>query len=780
MKNSCKIVLLSIIFFLSAFIIYSQNIVLNGDLESWDDPNTPTDWTKAENITQATTPVHGETYSAMHTSASGTKDLKQNVMSITGGETYTISYWYLDNDPEARTRIWAYWLQDETTTLPENGDVLRPSEYSEDNPEWINFSIDLTAPPTATGFRFEVRVYKQDNIYGGSVYYDDFSITVIPDYHFNFEGGNPSDPFWTLYIAEASLNGIDLEAGDEIAIFDGEIMVGAMVLIQVCTPDNQFENVLLAFSTLAGGSSGYTPGNEVSLKCWDASLAIEVTILTIIFDNPYGDAWTQNIFPYDNGEYSIVNINWINLGNLIGTISNAENSQPIEGALIEVSGSLYYNTTSDANGNYLIEDVENGTYSINTSAEGYFPQTINGVEILAGETITVNFYMESIIKTQIYNLIIGYQFVSSRLISENPDMQNILEEILNNLDFVRNSEGYMLRKIGPNWINSIGDWVTTEGYLFKMNNNDQLTITGVTIDPQTPINLSTGYQIVSYLPAQPNNALDMFEDVLENLDFVRNTGGYMIQKIGPIWVNSIGDMQPGEGYLVKMLANDVLIYPINSSFVCDYQFTDTRDGQIYNTVQIGDQCWMAENLNIGSMINSSENMSNDGIIEKYCYDDDPTNCDEYGGLYQWNEMMEYNTTPGVQGICPSGWHLPTDGEWKILEGTIDSQYPVGNPIWNNTGWRGFDAGLNLKSTSGWISGGNGTNVFGFTALSGGYRNSIGNFYYIGEYAFFWTSTEYNSDFAWYRDLCYNNDEAYRAYSTIGNGFPVRCLQNETK
>jgi len=174
MKKTLLFTILSIFLLSGAFIADAQ--VLNGDLEEWTDPNNPTDWTKAENITQATTPVHGDTYSAMHTSASSSKDLQQNVMSITGGQTYEISYWYYDNDPEAKTRIWSFWLADETTTLPDNADILQSTEYSTDNPEWINFSANLTAPPTATGFRFEVRVYHQDGNNGGSVYYDDFSI----------------------------------------------------------------------------------------------------------------------------------------------------------------------------------------------------------------------------------------------------------------------------------------------------------------------------------------------------------------------------------------------------------------------------------------------------------------------------------------------------------------------------------------------------------------------------------------------------------------------------
>ncbi|MBI9036799.1 MAG: choice-of-anchor J domain-containing protein [Bacteroidales bacterium] len=177
MKKTLLFTILSIFLLSGAFIAKSQNQVLNGNLEAWTDPNTPTDWTKAENITQATDLVHGGTYSAMHTSASSSKDLQQNVMTITGGQTYEISYWYYDNDPEASTRIWSYWLENETTTLTDNADELRSSEYSVDNPDWINYSVTLTAPANATGFRFEVRVYKQGTVFGGSVYYDDFSIT---------------------------------------------------------------------------------------------------------------------------------------------------------------------------------------------------------------------------------------------------------------------------------------------------------------------------------------------------------------------------------------------------------------------------------------------------------------------------------------------------------------------------------------------------------------------------------------------------------------------------
>ncbi len=166
--------------------------------------------------------------------------------------------------------------------------------------------------------------------------------------------------------------------------------------------------------------------------------------------------------------------------------------------------------------------------------------------------------------TQTIEISEGYQFVSSRIEVENPDMLVVLENILNeNLDFVRSTTGEVLRKIGPNWVNGIGDWVTTEGYLFKMLSDETLEITGEELNPLTPIDLFTGFQFVSYLPLEVIDALIAFDDILtDNLDYIRNSNGEMLRKIGPIWVNGIGDLVPGEGYLVKMFADDELVYNI--------------------------------------------------------------------------------------------------------------------------------------------------------------------------------------------------------------------------
>jgi len=182
---------------------------------------------------------------------------------------------------------------------------------------------------------------------------------------------------------------------------------------------------------------------------------------------------------------------------------------------------------------------------------------------ISGEILGEDLFEVSPATGQMVFLQAGFQFISSNLIPGNPDMLEVLSDILNdNLDFVRNSNGSMIRKIGPNWVNNIGNWEVEEGYLFKMFNEDSFFIQGMPIDPQTPINLETGFQFISYFPAEASEALLAFESILnENLEFIRNSQGQTLRKIGPNWVNGLGDAIPGEGYLVKMTGEGTLIYP---------------------------------------------------------------------------------------------------------------------------------------------------------------------------------------------------------------------------
>ncbi|MCX6273489.1 MAG: hypothetical protein NTU44_20150, partial [Bacteroidetes bacterium] len=187
-------------------------------------------------------------------------------------------------------------------------------------------------------------------------------------------------------------------------------------------------------------------------------------------------------------------------------------------------------------------------------------------------------------------------------------------------------------------------------------------------------------------------------------------------------------------------------------------------GQTYNTVQIGNQCWMRENLNIGIMISGSSNQTNNNTLEKYCYNNDPANCSVYGGFYQWDEIMQYNFISGTQGICPSGWHIPTDNEWCAMTSLLDTSVDC-----INFGWSGLDIGDKLKETS--------SNQSGFTAVGAGYRAGNGGFNDVSNSARFWTSTEYSSLNAVMRYLYHLNPSIGMFNTSKLNGYSVRCIKN---
>jgi uncharacterized protein (TIGR02145 family) len=197
---------------------------------------------------------------------------------------------------------------------------------------------------------------------------------------------------------------------------------------------------------------------------------------------------------------------------------------------------------------------------------------------------------------------------------------------------------------------------------------------------------------------------------------------------------------------------------------CGLPITDVRDGKTYNTVYLEPQCWMSQNLNIGTRINGIETQPNDGIIQKYCYNDAEPYCNIYGGLYQWNELVQYS--PPMSGICPMGWQIPSDREWAKLMTTLD---PTSN--FNPFGWRGTDIGGILKSSGidYWFSPNlGGVNTIGFSALPGGLRNLDGSFSNLQQTADFW-SLENVQRFA------YDHADANKYLKDGELGLSVRCF-----
>ncbi|MBT6226470.1 MAG: hypothetical protein HOI47_07430 [Candidatus Scalindua sp.] len=179
----------------------------------------------------------------------------------------------------------------------------------------------------------------------------------------------------------------------------------------------------------------------------------------------------------------------------------------------------------------------------------------------------------------------------------------------------------------------------------------------------------------------------------------------------------------------------------SSSFVCGTDQVQDADGNSYNTVQIGSQCWMAENLNVGT--NNTGYLTDNDVIEKHCYGDHAlgdVNCATEGGLYPWDEAMQYSTEKGAQGICPTGWHIPTDSEWKTLEMELGMTQEDAD-LFTDTGvYRGVDEEVGTQLKEGGTS--------GFEAIMAGYRDGGTWGYYQGRLTAglpyyttgFWTST----------------------------------------
>lgn len=207
--------------------------------------------------------------------------------------------------------------------------------------------------------------------------------------------------------------------------------------------------------------------------------------------------------------------------------------------------------------------------------------------------------------------------------------------------------------------------------------------------------------------------------------------------------------------------------PTQLPFTCGAILLDSRDGQTYNTVQIGTQCWMAESLNIGLMTFNESPMANDGIIEKYCQDNDEMLCQEWGGLYQWDEAMQYTTTESTQGICPASWHIPSETEWDVLDDYLGGYNSSGGPM--------KEAGI-LH----WVSPNTGaTNLSGFTGIASGYSDyqSSTPGHSLWTHNYIWSSTEYGTDYARRRLLLYFNAKSNPYYDLKWLGFSVRCVKD---
>ena len=203
----------------------------------------------------------------------------------------------------------------------------------------------------------------------------------------------------------------------------------------------------------------------------------------------------------------------------------------------------------------------------------------------------------------------------------------------------------------------------------------------------------------------------------------------------------------------------------------------SHEGYDYSTVLIGEQCWFSENCRyLPEVSPSSEGSETDPYY--YVYDYQGTDVaaaqateryDTYGVLYNWPAVM-------TEGICPSGWHIPTDGEWQTMEISLGMSVSDAE---SEGGVRGTDEGYQMKSTSGWTGGSNGSNSSGFNGLPGGGLNSFnGEFTFTNVNGYWWSASEHLNVFhSWQRRLYTGSQRVFREHSNRDIGFSARCVRD---
>jgi uncharacterized protein (TIGR02145 family) len=278
-----------------------------------------------------------------------------------------------------------------------------------------------------------------------------------------------------------------------------------------------------------------------------------------------------------------------------------------------------------------------------------------------------------------------------------------------------------------------------------------LTVYFINAQTIDTVQVGTGWNMVGALKTGLAGEILITEpdSIIISSFFVYNPGGGYEAK---------DTLKKGTGYWVKVNADGEIIFGGSHSGELTCGSNLEYGGKIYHTVIIGSQCWMKENLDLGIMIHVDTSQIVNPVIEKYCYDNLPDNCYIYGGLYMWDEAMQYSLAEGAKGICPTGWHIPSLTDFATLSSAV------------------LGSGNALKAVGQGTGGGAGTNTSGFTGLLAG-AGAMGMFGSLTQAGYFWTSSSYSST-----DKSVMGLDATTNNITTGNlkkefGLSIRCIKD---
>ena len=273
---------------------------------------------------------------------------------------------------------------------------------------------------------------------------------------------------------------------------------------------------------------------------------------------------------------------------------------------------------------------------------------------------------------------------------------------------------------------------------------------------------------------------------------VLSSSSLIVSSSSELDISSSSDNDPSSSSDNVLSSSSVTLVPpcrTDSTDACEYgTLTDDRDGQIYKTVKIGDQWWMAENLNYAYTdvpLDYRQNITSfTSDSTSWCYNDSAEYCAKYGRFYTWSAAMDSaakfsDNGKGcgyglltcerkfpVRGVCPSGWHIPSVQEFETLyEAVTEDHFAIE-----------YNAGFVLKSTDEWYRGGGNSDAYGFSALPAGQRLVRGVFVDKGYYAYFWTSNTVDLGSADYYFLTYTY-KSWHPGEIMYTGFSVRCIKD---